>query len=114
MRLALAGENDHATTVELVQAVQDATGDVGEKFQAIAAKQGISLERFVLADANWDFVLLPRRWMAERSVGWVGHSRGLARNCEHHPEITANLHVVAFAMLMSHRTATSVLIHKIS
>ncbi|MCC5383889.1 transposase, partial [Staphylococcus aureus] len=43
---------------------------------------------------------LPRRWVVERSFGWLNRFRRLARDYERLPETLAGLHFVVFAMLM--------------
>ena len=42
-------------------------GYTGERAVSAAAKQGIALEVVKLAEAKRSFVLLPRRWIVERS-----------------------------------------------
>ncbi|MFP4897282.1 transposase, partial [Paraburkholderia sp. EG304] len=44
--------------------------------------------------------LLPRRWVVERSFGWLNRFRRLARDYERPPETLAGLHFVVFAMVM--------------
>ncbi|CBW73577.1 Transposase [Mycetohabitans rhizoxinica HKI 454] len=44
--------------------------------------------------------LLPRRWVVERSFGWLNRFRRLARDDERLPETLVGLHFVVFAMLM--------------
>jgi transposase len=51
-------------------------------------------------EAKKGFVLLPRRWVVERSFGWLNRFRRLARDYERLPETLAGLHFVVFAMLM--------------
>ena len=46
------------------------------------------------------FVVLPRRWVVERSFGWVNRFRRLARDYERLPETFAGLHFVVFVTLM--------------
>ena len=46
------------------------------------------------------FVLLPRRWVVERSFAWATRSRCLVKDYERLPETVAGLHFVAFACLM--------------
>ncbi|MFT8243722.1 transposase, partial [Roseomonas sp. BN140053] len=46
------------------------------------------------------FVLLPRRWVVERSFAWATRFRRLVRDYERLPETLAGLHLVAFACLM--------------
>jgi transposase len=45
-------------------------------------------------------VLLPRRWVVERSFGWMARFRRLARDYERLPETLAGLHLVAFTVLL--------------
>ncbi|SBV53109.1 transposase [Xanthomonas bromi] len=53
-----------------------------------------------LPEAKKGFVLLPRRWVVERSFGRVNRFRRLARDYERLPETLAGLHVVVFTLLM--------------
>jgi transposase len=103
----------------LAAAVQEATGDAvevafvdqgdtGEEVAADAAVHGIRLEVVKLPAAKRGFVLLPRRWVVERSFAWVARFRRLARDYERLPETVAGLHFLAFACLMAHRLLTVV------
>jgi hypothetical protein len=49
------------------------------------------------------FDLLPRRWVVERSFGWVTRFRRVARDYECLPDTLKGLHFLAFAILMAHR-----------
>ena len=51
------------------------------------------------------FVLLPRRWVVERSFGWATRFRRLVRDYERLPETVRGLHFVAFACLMLKQAA---------
>jgi transposase len=51
-------------------------------------------------------VLLPRRWVVERSFAWMARFRRLARDYECLSQTLAGLHFVAFATLMAHRFVT--------
>ena len=53
-----------------------------------------------LEEAKRGFVLLPRRWVVERSFAWASRFRRLARDYERLPETLAGLHWVAFLILM--------------
>ena len=46
------------------------------------------------------FVLLPRRWVVERSFAWAARFRRLARDYERLSQTLATLHYLAFAILM--------------
>jgi transposase len=61
------------------------------------------LEVVKLPEAKKGFVLLPRRWVVERSFGWIARFRRLARDYERLPETLKGLHFLAFAMLMAKR-----------
>jgi transposase len=65
-----------------------------------AELHGIALEVVKLPEAKKGFVLLPRRWVVERSFGWMVRFRRLARDDERLPETLAGLHMLAFSMLM--------------
>ena len=51
------------------------------------------------------FVLLPRRWVAERTLGWLGRWRRLARDYEGLPEVSETMVKLAMIRLMLHRLA---------
>lgn len=109
-----ANEQDRAQVGELAQRVQDVTdenvelafvdqGYTGKQAEADAAQHGIQLEVIKLPDAKRGFVLLPRRWVVERSFGWLSRFRRLARDYERLPDTLAGLHYLAFAMLLLSR-----------
>src|SRR3954452_19649829 len=51
------------------------------------------------------FVLLPRRWVAERTPGWLGRWRRLAKEYEELPEVSETMVKLAMIRLMLHRLA---------
>jgi len=117
-----ANTNDRSAVDALAAAVQDATGEsvtlayvdqgyTGEQAETAAAQHGIRLEVVKLADAKRGFVLLPRRWVVERSFAWMARCRRLARDYERLPETLAGLHMAAFAMLMLQRAAALAAVH---
>jgi transposase len=109
-----ANEQDRAQVKQLAKQVQAATGDTvelafvdqgytGEVPAQEAARQGIQLEVVKLPHVKRGFVLLPRRWVVERSFAWAARFRRLARDYERLPSTLAGIHFVAFAILMAHR-----------
>jgi len=112
-----ANEQERAQVAELAEKVQQATGEsvevafvdqgyTGEQPAQDAQAHGIRLEVVKLPSAKHGFVLLPRRWVVERSFGWMARFRRLARDYERLPETLAGLHFLAFAMLMLKRFIT--------
>lgn len=57
-------------------------GYTGEQAAQDAAAEGIQLEVVKLPETRKGFVLLPRRWVVERSFAWAGRFRRLARDYE--------------------------------
>ena len=95
----LAGEIQKVTgkSVELAFVDQGYTGEQAEKD---AAKQGIKLEVVKRPEGKKGFILLPRRWVVERSFAWMSRFRRLARDYEQLPQTLAGFHFLAFAILM--------------
>lgn len=111
-----ADVQDRATVGELAEKVQAATGEqveiafvdmgyTGANAAQAAQAHGIRLEVVKMAEARKGFILLPRRWVVERSFGWAARFRRLARDYERLPETLAGLHFLAFAGLMLKRFA---------
>ncbi len=59
----------------------------------------ISLEVVKLPQTRQGFVLLPRRWVVERTFTWAARFRRLARDFERLPTTLAGLHYLAFISL---------------
>jgi transposase len=86
--------------VELAYVDQGYTGDAAAE---AAETHGIRLEVVKHSEAKRGFVLLPRRWVVERSFAWAARFRRLARDYERLPETLAGLHFIAFACLLLSR-----------
>lgn len=63
------------------------------------------LEIVKRSDQVKGWVLLPRRWVVERTFGWLSPCRALARDYEFHPETSEALIQVAMIHLMLRRLA---------
>ncbi len=109
-----ANEQDRAQVGELAAAVQKVTGQAvevafvdqaytGDVPEAEAKQHGIQLAVVKLPEAKRGFVLLPRRWVVERSFAWTARFRRLVRDYERLPATLAGLHLVVFACLMLHQ-----------
>lgn len=111
LHVTAASEQDRAAVKQTAEAIQQATGDsvtlayvdqgyTGEQPAADARACGIELQVVKLPLAKHGFVLLPRRWVGERSFGWAARFRRLAKDYERLPATVAGLHFVVFACLM--------------
>ena len=111
-----ADADDRAQVGRLARAVQAATGEsvevafvdqgyTGEKPAAAAREHGIELEVVKLPEAKRGFVLLPRRWVVERSFAWATRFRRLVKDYERYASTLADLHLVAFVCLMLRQAA---------
>jgi transposase len=111
LRVTPANEQDRAQVDILAEEIQEATGQsvqlayvdqgyTGEDPAADAKQHGIRLEVVKLPKAKKGFVLLPRRWVVERSLGWTARFRRLARDYERLARTLAGFHFVVFACLM--------------
>lgn len=109
-----ANAQDRAQVATLAAAVQAATneavevafvdqGYTGDAPATAAAAHGIRLEVVKLPAAKRGFVLLPRRWVVERSFAWTTRFRRLARDYERLAETLTGLHLLAFAIVLLHR-----------
>lgn len=112
-----ASAEDRGEVERLARTVQAVTNDsvelawvdqgyTGERAATAAAKHGIALEVVKLPEAKRGFVLLPRRWVVERSFAWSTRFRRLVKDYERYAETLAGLHVVAFACLMMKQATT--------
>ena len=112
--ITAADEQDRAQVGELTAMVQEVTGEhveiafvdqgyTGAEPAAAAEENGVRLAVVRLSEAKQGFVLLPRRWVVERSFAWLSRFRRLGRDCERLPELLAGFHLVAFGMIMLQR-----------
>ena len=117
IKVTAANEQDRAQVKDLAQAVQAVTGEnvqlayvdqgyTGEQAAADAAQQGMKLEVVKHPEAKRGFVLLPRRWVVERSFAWAARFRRLARDYERLATTLSGYHWLAFALLMLKTLAT--------
>lgn len=106
-----ADAQDRAQVEELAARMQEVTDGAiavayvdqnytGAATAQAAADWGIRLEVVKLPEAKRGFVLLPRRWVVERSFAWASRFRRLVKDYERLPETLVGLHLVAFVTLM--------------
>ena len=76
-------------------------GYTGPNAAEAAQQHGIRLQVVKHPMAKPGFVLLPRRWVVERSFAWAARFRRLARDYERLPQTLKGIHFIAFAILMT-------------
>lgn len=106
-----ANEQERQQVAELSRQVQEVTGQnvsiawvdqgyTGQETADVAKAEGIELVVVKLPEAKRGFVLLPRRWVVERSFSWKSRFRRLVRDYERLSETLAAFHYLAFACIM--------------
>jgi transposase len=113
LKVTPANEQERAQVGALAAQVQAATeqqvkigyvdqGYTGAEPAREAAQEGIDLIVIKLPAAKRGFVLLPRRWVVERSFAWLARFRRLGRDYERLAPTFAGFHWLAFLTLMLH------------
>jgi len=116
LHVTAADEQDRARVGKLARDVQKQTGKsvelayvdqgyTGERAAEAAQKQTIELSVVKLPEAKRGFVLLPRRWVVERSFAWLTRFRRLAKDYERLASTLRGMHLAAFAIVMLARLA---------
>lgn len=112
--LTAADEQDRAQVERLAAEVQGATGQTVEVAfldqdytgeAAAQAANALCLQLVVvkMLKAKRGLVLLPRRWVVERTYAWAARFRRLARHYERIPATLAGMHYLVSAILMLKR-----------
>ena len=101
-----ADEPDRQQVEKLSEAIQELTNDsielafvdqgyTGEQAEEDAALYDIQLEVVKFPEVKKGFVLLPRRWVVERSFAWLARFRRLTKDYERLPKTLEGLHFPA-------------------
>jgi len=116
LHVTAANEQDRTQVGRLAEAIQEATdrsveiayadqGYTGDDAEDAAYEHDIHLHVVKLPKAKRGFILLPKRWVVERSFAWLNRFRRLARDYERLAATLQGMHVLAFACLMLQRVA---------
>ena len=116
LKVTPANEQEREHVAELAAAVQKASdyrvevafvdqGYTGDEPAKEAAAQCIKLEVVKHTEAKRGFVLLPRRWVVERSFAWLGRFRRLARDYERLDKTLEAWHWLAAVALLLGKAA---------
>ena len=105
-----ANEQDRAQVKDLCLEVQEATGVnvevafadqgyTGDQTRMEAAEGGVELIVVKRPEAARGFILLPKRWVVERSFAWLSRFRRLGRDLERLPLTLVGFHFLAACIL---------------
>ena len=119
LKVTPADEGDRAQVAALAEAVQQVTGNTvdlayvdqgytGPNAAEAALQHGIQLEVVKHPMSKRGFVLLPRRWVVERSFAWAARFRRLARDYDRLDTTLKGLHSIAFACIMIARMCEAI------
>ena len=111
LKVTAANEQERAQVADLAKRLQEVTGGTvelafvdqgytGESAAEQASGHGIKLEVVKHTEAKKGFVLLPRRWVVERTFGWLGRFRRLTRDYERLTITLAGWHWLASIVIM--------------
>ena len=111
LKVTAANEQERAQVAELAAKLQEVTGGTveiafvdqgytGEDAATQASSSGIELKVVKHTEAKKGFVLLPRRWVVERTFGWLGRFRRLTRDYERLTTTLAGWHWLASIIIM--------------
>ena len=78
-------------------------GFSGEDFAQTARRLGREVEVVKRSDDMKGFMVLPKRWIVERTFAWLGRYRRLSKDYETKPESSIAMIRLAITNLMLHR-----------
>ena len=111
LKVTAANEQERAQVAELAKQLQEVTGGTveiafvdqgytGQDAAEQASGHGVKPEVVKHTEAKKGFVLLPRRWVVERTFGWLGRFRRLTRDYERLTTTLAGWHWIASVVSM--------------
>jgi transposase len=80
-------------------------GYQGRRMEAVVARTGIWEVQIVRRCDRHRFVVLPKRWIVERTLAWISRCRRLGRDYERHARKAAAFVRLAMIRLMIRRLA---------
>jgi len=87
----------------LARAIADGAYQGAATAAEVRAQANIPLEIVKRSDAAKRFIVLPKRWIVERTFGWLGRCRRLAKDFENRSRSHAAFIILAMIRLMLRR-----------
>ena len=100
---ALAMFEQHRDSLSQVRKVLVDGGYTGKPFAAVAQSRLGAAVEVVKRNELHTFVVLPKRWVVERSFAWLEKCRRLWKNCEGKLNTSLQMVVLSFAVLILKR-----------
>jgi putative transposase len=104
-RMLLTLIRDTYLRIQLIWADGGYAGKLIQWVFSLRETNKLRLEIVKRSDAIKGFYVLPRRWVVERTFGWLGRHRRLSKDYEYLPETSENMIRVAMIKLMVRRLA---------
>jgi transposase len=100
---AIAAITQHQDALERTETILADGNYTGENF-ATAVRDLINAEtQIAKRNALHTFAVMPKRWIVERSFGWLDKARRLWKNCERKLNTSLNMTVLAFLAVILRR-----------
>ena len=97
---------DSFRRIQLIWADGGYAGKLIQWVSALRPGRPLKLEIVKRSDKVKGFYVLPRRWVVERTFGWLGRHRRLSKDYEYWTETSESMIRIAMIKLMARRLAT--------
>jgi putative transposase len=95
----------HWSRLRVIWTDQAYTGDLIAWVWALRPRRKVRLEIVKRPEGSKGFLLLPKRWIVERTFAWLGRYRRLSKDYEYHTETSEAMIRAAMIHLMVRRLA---------
>ena len=97
---------DSFRRIQLIWADGGYAGKLIQWVSALRPGRPLKLEIVKRSDKVKGFYVLPRRWVVERTFGWLGRHRRLSKDYEYLTETSESMIRIAMIKLMARRLAS--------
>ena len=104
-RLLLTVLAHHWTRLRLIWADGSYSGELIEWVRQLRERRRVKLEIVRRSEATKGFVVIPKRWIVERTFGWLNRCRRLSKDYEYLTETSEAMIHIAMINLMVRRLA---------
>jgi putative transposase len=105
-KMLLERIRDSFRRIQLIWADGGYAGKLIQWVSALRPGRPLKLEIVKRSDKVKGFYVLPRRWVVERTFGWLGRHRRLSKDYEYLTETSESMIRITMIKLMARRLAT--------